>query len=114
MMKKKVIIAALAVTGMFSMASAMSNTNYQIYKHSCANCHGDQAQGIVEKKAPPLNTMSREDLVVKLSALKGTDYENHSKTMESNQRVLEKKGMQYDVMKMATYIYYAFSIEEND
>lgn len=114
MSKKKLLIAVLAVAGMFSLGNAKTYTSYQIYTKACSACHGDQAQGDAEKKAPPLNSLSREDLVVKLSALNGQDFETYSKHMVSNKRVLESKGMRFNVMKMANYLYYGFSLEHNE
>lgn len=114
MSKKKLLIAVLAIAGMFSMGNAKTYTSYQIYTKACSACHGDQAQGNAEKKAPALNTMSREDLVVKLSALNGQDFETYSKHMVSNKRIIESKGMRFNVMKMANYIYYGFNIEHNE
>jgi cytochrome c553 len=105
-----------------------------IYKNRCANCHGVKANGVPKLKeqsgitaeqaaalgvasqnkgdiyGPPLNTMSKEDLVGKLKDLRNKDFDSKSyhSVMQKNLKHTEEREGKITDEKMAEYIYTTF------
>lgn len=104
------------------------------YKNHCANCHGVKANGVPKLKeqhgmsaeqaasqgsssqekeniyGPPLNTMSKEDLVSKLNDLRNKDFDSASyhSVMQKNLKKVEERDGKINNEKMAEYIYTTF------
>lgn len=130
----------LLVIGFVSllMASCCSakilETPSMIYKNRCANCHGIKANGVPKLKeqsgtsteeaaahgmasqekgniyGPPLNAMSKEDLVAKLKDLRNKDFDSKSyhSVMQKNMKHIEEREGKITDEKMAQYIYTTF------
>lgn len=88
--------------------NAPTSSVKKIYTNTCSKCHGDKAQGVVGKKAPPLNDKKAYDIKVELEEILNSDMNQSSGTnhdvMEQNQKKLSKKGMTYNPEEMAQYI----------
>lgn len=111
-----------------------AKTMGDIFKARCANCHGVKANGIPKLKeqpgvsaeeapgegaasqekaniyGPPLNAMSREDLLSKLKDLRNKDYDSQSyhSVMQKNLKKVEEREGKISDEKMADYIYTSF------
>lgn len=135
MKTREFMIIGLASLLMSSYCSAkILETPSMIYKNRCANCHGVKANGIPKLKeqagmtaeqaaahgmasqekgniyGPPLNTLSKEELVRKLDDLRSKDFDSksyHSVMQKNLTRIEEREGKITDE-KMATYIYTTF------
>ncbi|MBE0496953.1 MAG: c-type cytochrome [Campylobacterales bacterium] len=83
----------------------------EIYQQTCAHCHGEKAQGVPDKKAPPLNTMPVNALSYELFNLTATNQSSGSdhEIMEHNQKKIVEKGIRYHPDDMARYIYISFN-----
>ncbi len=117
---KKTTIVMLATATLFGLsgcgndtpssseAKVYSKTATEVYTQSCKKCHGDNAEGIVKKKAPALNDRQAGELELDLYDVKnggtnqssGTDHD----IMEHNMQKLLDKGYDYDPKAMAEYI----------
>jgi len=101
-----------------------------IYKNRCANCHGIKANGVPKLKeqpgvsaeqaaaegaasqekgniyGPPLNMMSRDDLLQKLKDLRSKDFDSKSyhSIMRKNLKHIEEREGKISDEKMADYI----------
>lgn len=129
------LIVGLASLVMSSYCSAkILETPSMIYKNRCANCHGAKANGVPKLKeqpgitaqqaaalgvasqnkgdiyGPPLNTMSKEDLVGKLKDLRNKDFDSKSyhSVMQKNLKHTEDREGKITDEKMAEYIYTTF------
>lgn len=105
-----------------------------IYTARCANCHGVKADGVPKLKeqagtsveeavahgmasqekgniyGPPLNAMSKEDIMDKLKDLRSKDFESKSyhSVMQKNLKHIEEREGKIGDEKMAEYIYTTF------
>lgn len=106
-------IALLLLVGMVSGLNAGAMKSDAVYAKMCSLCHGKQGQGNPNvPDAPALNSQSKEDLVTKLSDIKGKDFDNAHAKMENNQKIIEMRGMKYNVHEMAEYIHKNFNKEK--
>ena len=119
-MKKSILVistavALLAIVGCGSKTDnaggekvTYSKTAAEVYTQSCYKCHGDKAQGLTEKKTPPMNDRQAGELELDLYDIKneginqssGTDHDK----MAHNMKKLLEKGYDYDPREMAEYI----------
>ncbi len=91
-----------------SVAKTYSKTPAEVYTQSCHKCHGEKAEGLTEKKTPPMNDRQAGELELDLYDVKnegismssGTE---HDKMAHNMQKLLEK-GFDYDPKAMAQYI----------
>ncbi|PPK60411.1 c-type cytochrome [Malaciobacter marinus] len=88
-------------------------TAKEVYTLMCSKCHGINAEGNIEKSAPPLNNIDLNELEISLFDLKsGASYQssgtNHD-VMQHNMKVIIQKGMNYDSKEMANYIFFNFN-----
>lgn len=121
-------LASLMMTGYCSAKSIEAPA--MTYKHRCANCHGVKANGVPKLKeqpgvspeqaaaggtssqekgniyGPPLNTMSKEDLLIKLKDLRNKDFDSKSyhSVMQKNLKKIEEREGKIADEKMAEYI----------
>lgn len=103
----------LLAAGMLSAVNADAIKSGTIYTKNCALCHGARAQGNPNiPEAPALNRLSKEEIVTKLSDIKGQGFDNAHAQMEKNAKIIELRGMKYDVHDMADYIYTRFNKEK--
>jgi cytochrome c553 len=76
-------------------------------------CHGMRGQGNPDvPDAPALNRHTREELVTKLSDIKGGGFDHAHERMEKNVKIIELRGMKYDPNDMAEYIYSRFNTQK--
>ena len=135
MKTRKLLVAGLASLLMSSFCAAqILETPSMIYKNRCANCHGLKANGVPKLKeqsgttvkeavaqgiasqekeniyGPPLNTMSQEDLLLKLKDLRNKDFDSKSahSIMQKNLKQVEEREGKISDEKMADYIYTTF------
>ncbi|HZF70304.1 c-type cytochrome [Sulfuricurvum sp.] len=135
MKTRGIFVVGLASLLMSSFCSAKTlETPSMIYKNRCANCHGLKANGVpklkeqpgtsVEEAAangmasqeksdiygPPLNTLSKEELVVKLKDLRNKDFDSKSahSVMQKNLKKVEEREGKFSDEKMAEYIVTTF------
>jgi len=134
-MYKKLISACFAsVVGSSFLTASPNLSMADIYKTRCANCHGDEANGVSKIKAKelgslkdaagkgvsldksenyfgsPLNTLSQEELLTKLQDLRKHESEAdapHS-IMRKNLTEIEKRDGEVSDHDMAEYIYETF------
>ncbi len=118
-MKKSILVlttaaAMLTIVGCGSKDNAggekvtYAKTSAEVYTQSCYKCHGDKAQGMTEKKTPPMNDRQAGELELDLYDVKnegtnqssGTDHDK----MAHNMKKLFEKGFDYDPKSMAMYI----------
>lgn len=103
-------IAFMLAAGMVSGLNAASIKSGNVYTKNCALCHGARGQGNPNvPDAPALNRLSKEELVTKLSDIKGQGFDNAHERMEKNVKIIELRGMKYDAHDMAEYIYSRFN-----
>lgn len=113
MMKSKSLIALLLVSGVVLNVNAKPMNSKAVYAKMCSLCHGKTGEGNANvPDAPALNTLSKADLVAKLSDIKGKGFDNAHEKMENNQKIIELRGMKYNVQDMAEYIYGNFNKEK--
>ena len=83
-------------------------TSKEVYEQSCYKCHGKNAEGLTEKKTPPMNDRQAGELELDLYDVKneginqssGTDHDK----MAHNMKKLLDKGYDYDPKEMAQFI----------
>jgi len=83
-------------------------TPKQVWEQSCHKCHGEKAEGLTEKKTPPMNDRQAGELELDLYDVKneginqssGTDHDQ----MAHNMQKLLEKGYDYDPKAMAEFI----------
>ncbi len=87
------------------VASSLNASSGLVYSNTCAKCHGKHAEGNAKiPDAPALNKLTKEELVTKLADIKKGGIEGGHDKMADNQKVLEHRGVKYDVGQMADYI----------
>ncbi len=117
---KKSTIAILAVATLFglsgcgndtpssSVAKTYAKTAAEVYTQSCHKCHGEKAEGLTEKKTPPMNDRQAGELELDLYDVKNDGLNQSSGTehdkMAHNMQKLLDKGYDYDPKAMADYI----------
>jgi len=117
---KKTTIVLLAVATLFglngcgtdtpssSAPKTYDKTAAEVYTQSCYKCHGDKAEGLVEKKTPPMNDRQAGELELDLYDVKNDGINQSSGTehdkMAHNMQKLLEKGYDYDPKEMAEYI----------
>lgn len=110
MRHSKKIVTLILTAGMVASLNAASIKSGTVYTKNCALCHGARAEGDPKvPDAPALNRLSKEELVTKLSDIKGQGFDNAHERMEKNVKIIELRGMKYDVHDMAGYIYSRFN-----
>ena len=91
-------------------------TAQEVYEQSCHKCHGDKAQGLTDKKTPPMNDRQAGELELDLYDVKNDGLNQSSGTahdkMAHNMQKLLEKGFDYDPKEMALYIEKNFYIKE--
>jgi mono/diheme cytochrome c family protein len=103
-------LAFILTAGMVTVLNAASIKSGNVYTKNCALCHGARAEGNPSvPDAPALNYLSKEELVTKLSDIKGQGFDNAHERMEKNVKIIELRGMKYDPSNMAEYIYTRFN-----
>ncbi|WP_300362262.1 c-type cytochrome [Hydrogenimonas sp.] len=135
-MKKIGLLAiALVTAGTMTLgASTHVKDAASVYKNRCANCHGDKAngvpkitpapgvdpreadaKGIVSEESanvygPPLNGLSKEELLKKLDEIRNGDFDSESThaAMRKNLEEIEKREGKISDEAMAEYIYNTF------
>lgn len=87
-------------------------TPAEVYKATCALCHGNKGEGVAEKKGPALTRKSIQELELDLFDIKkgglGQSTASSHDVMEHNMKKLAEKGYDYDINAMAKYIYETF------
>ena len=117
---KKTTIALLSIATLFglsgcgtdtpssSVAKTYAKTAAEVYTQSCYKCHGDKAEGLTEKKTPPMNDRQAGELELDLYDVKNDGINQSSGTehdkMAHNMQKLLQKGYDYDPKAMAEYI----------
>lgn len=88
-------------------------TPAEVYKATCAHCHGDKGEGMPEKKGPAIDKKTTPELEMDLFDIKngglGQSTASEHDVMEHNMKKLKEKGYEYDVKAMANYIYNSFN-----
>ncbi len=88
-------------------------TPAEVYKATCAHCHGDKGEGMPEKKGPAIDKKTIPELEMDLFDIKngglGQSTASEHDVMEHNMKKLKEKGYEYDVKAMANYIYNTFN-----
>ena len=113
MSRVRFTIAVALTTGLMTGLNADAIKSGSVYTKNCALCHGARGEGNPKvPDAPALNRMSKEDLTVKLSDVKGQGFDNAHARMEKNVKIIELRGMKYDAHDMADYIYTRFNKEK--
>lgn len=91
-----------------SEAKTYSKTPKQVWEGSCHKCHGEKAQGLTEKKTPPMNDRQAGELELDLYDVKNEGISMSSGTehdkMAHNMKKLTEKGFDYDPGAMAEFI----------
>ena len=89
-------------------------TTAEVYTQMCAKCHGQNAEGVAEKKGPALNKQTLHELKMGIEDVKSGGLNQSSGTehevMEHNMKKIKAKGMDYDTDSMATYIFEHFHV----
>jgi len=117
---KKTSIVLLSAVALFALngcgdapksspeAKTYSKTAEEVYKQSCHKCHGENAEGLTEKKTPPMNDRQAGELELDLYDVKNDGINQSSGTehdkMAHNMQKLLEKGFDYDPKAMAEYI----------
>jgi len=117
---KKTTIVLLTVATLFGLsgcgndtpssaaAKTYSKTAGEVYTQSCHKCHGEKAEGLTEKKTPPMNDRQAGELELDLYDVKNDGINQSSGTehdkMAHNMQKLLEKGYDYDPKAMAQYI----------
>lgn len=131
MKTRGLLMIGLASLMMSSYCGAkVLETPSMIYKNRCANCHGIKANGVPKLKeqpgitaeqaaalgvasqdkgdiyGPPLNALSKEELVKKLKDLRNKDFDTTSyhSVMRKNMKKIEEREGKITDEKMADYI----------
>lgn len=131
-MKKSILLivslASLVVSSL--AASAVKAESNAVFESRCANCHGATANGVpmIKEKSgvkpesanavgisseektdiygPPLNNLSKEELVTKLKDLRNQDFDakSYHSVMQKNLKKIEKREGKISDEDMAEYI----------
>lgn len=113
MIYRSLILKSLILFGLsFSSGLAKTYSVAEIYLTMCKTCHGEKAQGNTDKGAPPLNHFTQEELSSELFHIKSDGFQSSGSehhVMVQNQKLIEKKGMDYHPDDMALYIYSNFN-----
>ena len=100
----------LLAAGLMTGLNADAIKSGSVYTKNCALCHGARGQGNPNvPDAPALDRLSKEELVMKLSDIKGQGFDNAHARMEKNAKIIELRGMKYDAHDMADYIHTRFN-----
>ncbi len=91
-------------------------TPKQVWEQKCHKCHGEKAEGLTEKKTPPMNDRQAGELELDLFDVKnegtnqssGTDHDK----MAHNMKKLLEQGFDYDPTAMAKFIEKNFYVKE--
>lgn len=87
-------------------------TAKEVYEQSCYKCHGKNAEGLTEKKTPPMNDRQAGELELDLYDVKNEGINQSSGTehdkMAHNMKKLLEKGYDYDPKEMAQFIEKSF------
>lgn len=128
----KVALVSLLVAG-YCHAKDLEVAS-MIYKNHCANCHGLKANGVPKLKdqsglsakeaakhgtasqekadiyGPPLNHMSKDEMIAKLVDLRNKDFDSksHNSVMKKNITKIEEREGKITDEKMANYITQTF------
>jgi len=129
--KGKWLLMGLVSFGLVTVCSAkVLETPSMIYKNRCANCHGLKADGVPKLKeqhglsadeakavgtasqekgniyGPPLNKMTKDELVSKLNNFRNQDFDAKSvhSVMRKNMKKIEEREGKITDEKIATYI----------
>jgi len=93
-------------------------TPKQIWEQSCHKCHGEKAEGLTEKKTPPMNDRQAGELELDLYDVKNEGINQSSGTdhneMAHNMQKLLEKGYNYDPKAMAEFIEKNFYINPEE
>ena len=85
----------------------------EVYKATCAHCHGDKGEGMPEKKGPAIDKKTIQELEMDLFDIKngglGQSTATEHDVMEHNMKKLKEKGYEYDIKAMSNYIYNSFN-----
>lgn len=101
---KKAVALLLAAAAACSL-NAASMSSKSVYNKVCASCHGKHGEGNKNiPDAPALNKLTKEELVSKLSEIKGEGFGKYHEKMADNQKIIELRGMKYSSEEMAEYI----------
>lgn len=124
----KVVLVSLLASG-FCYAKDLE-TPSMIYKNHCANCHGVKADGVPKLKeqsgmsaeeaarhgtssqekasiyGPPLNRLSKDEMIAKLADLRNKDFDtkSHNSVMKKNITKIEEREGKITDEKMANFI----------
>lgn len=110
MIRHKNSVALVLAAGLAASLYAGPMKSEAVYTKMCSSCHGMKGEGNPNiPDAPALNSLSKEDLVIKLSDIKGKGFDNAHEKMEKNQKIIELRGMKYNSNEMAEYIYSRFN-----
>lgn len=121
---KKITLTLLTATTLFLLSgcgdkpkSEIATYKYtpaEVYKATCAHCHGDKGEGLAEKKAPALNKKTIQELEMDLFDVKngglGQSTASEHDVMEHNMKKLAEKGYTYDIKAMSKYLFDSFNI----
>lgn len=122
---KKITLALFAATALLLLSGCENKpkaevitykyTPAEVYKATCAHCHGDKGEGIAEKKGPALNKKTVQEFEmdlfdVKNGGLSGQSTASEHDIMEHNMKKLAEKGYTYDTKAMAKYLFNTFNI----
>lgn len=102
------ILLSLSVSSLFAQTYSAA----EVYLAMCQACHGKNAQGNTAKGAPALNHFTKEELSSELYNIKSNGFQSSGSqhiVMAQNQKLIEKKGMDYHPDDMALYIYSNFN-----
>ena len=95
-----------------SEAKTYAKTPQQVWEGSCHKCHGENAEGLTEKKTPPMNDRQAGELELDLYDVKNDGLNQSSGTehekMAHNMKKLLEKGWDYDPKAMAVFIEKSF------
>lgn len=121
---KKTVITTLAVAAIFGLngcgnspesspeAKTYSKTSQQVWEGKCFKCHGKNAEGMTDKKTPPMNDRQAGELELDLFDVKNDGLNQSSGTqhdkMAHNMKKLMEKGWDYDPKSMAEFIEKSF------
>ena len=120
---KKITLTLFTLTTMFVLSGCGDKpksdivtykyTPAEVYKATCAHCHGDKGEGMPEKKGPAIDKKTIPELEMDLFDIKngglGQSTASEHDVMEHNMKKLKEKGYEYDVKAMANYIYNSFN-----
>lgn len=93
-------------------AKTYTKTSAEVYAASCVKCHGENGEGVPEKKGPALNDRQAQEMELDLYDIKNGGTNQSSGTehdvMEHNMKKLIEQGYDYDIKAMAEFIEKSF------